>query len=233
MATSDTIESPIHLGFILDGNRRWARQRGLPEMAGHLAGYKALKKVLFSCFDQGVRYVSIYAFSAENWKRDKLEVSSLMQLALQAVAKDLKTLVKRNIKVRFLGRREGLPPEILAAVNKAEEATEHMTGGILAVCFNYGGQQELVDAAKACITDGLSPDEVTEETIAQRLYQPEVPPIDMVVRTSGEQRLSNFMTWRTVYSEFLFLEKYWPDMTKDDATAIIEEYNRRSRRFGG
>jgi undecaprenyl diphosphate synthase len=233
MTNSDTFEAPIHLGFILDGNRRWARQRGLPEIAGHMAGYRALKKVLFSCFDEGVRYVSIYAFSAENWKRDKVEVSGLMQLALQAVAKDLKTLVKKNIKVRFLGRREGLSPEVLAAVNKAETATEHLTGGILAVCFNYGGQQELVDAAKSCLADGLQPEEVTEEAIAQRLYHPEVPPIDMVIRTSGEQRISNFMTWRTVYSEFLFLEKYWPDMTKDDVTAIIEEYNRRSRRFGG
>lgn len=233
MATSVTPESPIHLGFILDGNRRWARQRKLPAIAGHLAGYKALKDVLFSCFDQGVRYVSIYAFSSENWSRDKTEVSGLMQLALQAVTQDLKTLVKKNIKVCFLGRREGLPPEVLAAVVRAEETTEHLTGGMLAVCFNYGGQQELIDAAKACLADGLSPDEITEETFAEHLYHPEVPPIDMVVRTSGEQRLSNFMTWRTVYSEFLFLEKYWPDMTKDDVTAIIEEYNRRSRRFGG
>jgi undecaprenyl diphosphate synthase len=230
---NDTTVIPAHVGFILDGNRRWARSHSIPESDGHLAGYNALKEVLFACFDQKISYVSIYAFSAENWKRDKGEVSGLMRLALQAVAKDLKTLIKKNIRVCFLGRREGLAGTMIAAIEKAEAATRHLNGGTLAVCFSYGGQQEITDAARQCVIDGLSPDEVTEESIAQRLYAPEVPPIDLVVRTSGEQRLSNFMIWRTAYSEFLFLEKYWPDMTKEDVAGIIEEYSRRSRRFGG
>jgi undecaprenyl diphosphate synthase len=142
-------------------------------------------------------------------------------------------MIKRNIRVRFLGRREGLAGKVIAAIEKAEEATRHLDGGTLAVCFNYGGQQEVVDAARKCMDDGLTPEQVNEEAISARLYAPDVPPIDMVVRTSGEHRLSNYMLWRTGYSEFLFLEKFWPEMTKEDVTAIIEEYGRRSRRFGG
>jgi len=224
---------PTHIGFILDGNRRWARKHSIPEFDGHLAGYAALKEVLDGCFEHGVRYVTIYAFSAENWKRSKTEVSGLMRLAVQLATKDLKMLVTKSVRVRFLGRREGLAGKVIAAIEKAEEATQHLTGGTLAVCFNYGGQQEAADAARQCVLDGLTADEITDEAIAQRLYAPDVPPVDLVVRTSGEQRLSNFMLWRIAYSEFIFLEKLWPDMTKTDVTAIIEEYNRRSRRFGG
>ncbi|MEK7153736.1 MAG: polyprenyl diphosphate synthase [Patescibacteria group bacterium] len=224
---------PKHLGFILDGNRRWAKEHSIPEYDGHLAGYNALREVIEGCFEQGVQYVSIYAFSSENWKRDKNEVSGLMKLALQAISKDLKSLIRQNIRVRILGRRSGISSKLLAGFEKAEEATRTLSGGTLAVCFNYGGQQEIADAARQCVEDGLLPEEITEEAIAQHLYAPDVPPVDMVVRTSGEQRLSNFMLWRTAYSEFLFVEKYWPDMTKQDVAAIIEEYGRRSRRFGG
>lgn len=230
---SEEISIPTHIGFILDGNRRWAKAHSLPESDGHLAGYSALKEVLDGCFEQGVQYVSIYAFSAENWKRGKTEVSGLMRLALQAVAQDLKTLIKKNIKVRFLGRREGLTGAVLSAIEKAEAATAHLKGGTLAVCFNYGGQQEIVDAARRCAEDGLAAPDITEDAITQRLYAADVPPVDLVVRTSGEHRLSNFMLWRVAYSEFLFVKKYWPEMTKEDVAAIIEEYGRRSRRFGG
>jgi undecaprenyl diphosphate synthase len=185
------------------------------------------------CFERDIKYVTIYAFSNENWKRDKNEVSGLMKLALQAITKDLKRLIDRNVRVRILGRRDGISAKLLAGFEKCEEKTRHLTGGTLAVCFNYGGQQEIVDAARKCIQDGLAPDEIDEEAIASRIYGPDIPPIDMVVRTSGEQRLSNFMLWRTAYSEFYFLKKLWPEMTKDDVTDIIEEYNRRQRRFGG
>lgn len=224
---------PTHLGFILDGNRRWARQHSIPETDGHLAGYSALHEVLNACFDQGIQYVSIYAFSAENWKREKSEVSSLMKLALKAVARDLNTLIKKNVRVRFLGERSGLAGTVIKAIEKAENATRDLTGPTLAVCFNYGGQQEIAQAARRCLEDGLQPEEVTTEAISARLYGADIPPVDMVVRTSGEHRLSNFMLWRIVYSELFFMEKYWPDMTKTDVTAIIEEYSRRSRRFGG
>jgi undecaprenyl diphosphate synthase len=224
---------PSHIGFILDGNRRWARKHSIPEYDGHLAGYNSLKEVMDGCFERDIKYVTIYAFSNENWKRDKSEVSGLMKLALQAISKDLKRLIDRNVRIRILGRRDGISAKLLAGFEKCEEKTRHLTGGTLAVCFNYGGQQEIIDAARKCMQDGLTPDEIDEEAIASRIYGPDIPPIDMVVRTSGEQRLSNFMLWRTAYSEFYFIKKLWPEMTKDDVTDIIEEYNRRQRRFGG
>lgn len=230
---NDELDIPNHVGFILDGNRRWARAHSIPEMDGHLAGYAALKEVLEGCFEQGIQYVTIYAFSVENWKRSKLEVSSLMRLALQLVSKDLSMLIKKNVRVRFLGRRDGLAPKLHAAIEKAEESTRHLKAGTLAICFNYGGKQEIVDAARKCVQDGLRSEEITEDAITERVYAPDIPPIDMVVRTSGEHRLSNFMLWRIDYSELFFIEKYWPDMTKEDVAGIIEEYRRRSRRFGG
>lgn len=224
---------PKHVGFILDGNRRWARMHGIPEYDGHLAGYNALRDVIEASLEAGIKYVSIYAFSSENWKRDKKEVSGLMRLALHAIAKDTKMLIKNGIRAKFLGRREGISDKLLAAIEKVEVATGQQDRGTLLVCFNYGGQQEIVDAVRQCIADGLEPGDVDELAIEKRLYGDNIPPVDIVVRTSGEQRLSNFMLWRVAYSEFMFVEKYWPDMTKDDVTDIINEYSRRSRRFGG
>jgi len=223
---------PKHVGYILDGNRRWARMHSLPEYDGHLAGYNALKEVVEGSIEQGIKYVSIYAFSTENWQRDKTEVSHLMKLSLHAISTDLKRFVKNGIRVRILGHRDGLSQKLLSAIEKAEEATKLLRKGTVLVCFNYGGQREIADAARKCVEDGLKPAEITEEAIAKRLYAPNVPPLDIIVRTSGEKRLSNFMLWRASYSELLFLDKYWPDMTKQDVTDIIEEYSRRQRRFG-
>lgn len=217
----------------MDGNRRWARQNGLPVYEGHLAGYNAFKEVVEAGFNQGVKYITFYAFSTENWKRDADEVSYLMKVLVMAVNKELKRSIKEGIRVRFLGRRDVVEPKVLKAMEKAEEATKDLTAANLSICLDYGGQQEIADAARQCMTDGLSAEEITPEAISERLYQPELPPIDLVVRTSGEQRISNFMLWRISYSEFLFLQKHWPEMTKDDVTDIIEAYDRRSRRFGG
>lgn len=230
MTDSQTI--PVHLGFILDGNRRWARQHSIPEFDGHLAGYTALTEVIRACFDSGVKYVSIYAFSTENWQRDQSEVSHLMKLALHAFSKDLKNLVKDRIKVRFLGTKEGLSGKIMTVMEKAEEATMLFEGKTLAVCFNYGGQEEIVSAVRAAARDGIDPQNLTERDITEHLYASDIPPVDMVVRTSGEQRISNFMLWRISYSELLFLDKYWPDMNPEDVDTIIAEYGRRQRRFG-
>lgn len=224
---------PNHVGFIMDGNRRWARAHGLPVYEGHLAGYNAFKDLVDECFDRGIKYVTFYAFSTENWKRDAGEVSYLMGVLVMAVKKELKRSIQNGIRVRFLGRRDQVEAKVLKAMEKAEKATAHLTAGNLSICLDYGGQQEIVDAAKACVRDGLTEDDITVEAISQRLYCPEVPPIDMVVRTSGEQRISNFMLWRIEYSEFFFIKKHWPEMTKDDVNVIIEEYDRRSRRFGG
>lgn len=224
--------APTHVGYILDGNRRWARMHSLPEFDGHLAGYNALKEVVEGSFEQGIKYVTVYAFSTENWQREKSEVSNLMKLTLRVITDDLKRFVKNGIRVRVLGHREGLGDKLVTAIEKAEEATKLLTKGTVLVCFNYGGHREIADAARKCIEDGLSAKEITEEAIAKRLYAADVPPVDLVVRTSGEQRLSNFMLWRSSYSELLFLKKFWPDMTKQDVADIIEEYNNRGRRFG-
>lgn len=223
---------PTHVGFILDGNRRWAKQHSIPEFDGHLAGYNALADVIRASFDAGVRYVSIYAFSTENWKRDQSEVSHLMKLAIHAFSTDLKNLIKDHIKVRFLGTNEGLSGKILSVMEKAEEATKRFEDKTLAVCFNYGGQQEIVDAVRMLASQGKDMRSITEQDIATSLYGADIPPVDIVVRTSGERRISNFMLWRVAYSEFMFLDKYWPDMTPDDVAEVIAEYGRRQRRFG-
>jgi undecaprenyl diphosphate synthase len=233
MQQESTTVVPTHLGFIIDGNRRWAKQHGIPSYEGHLAGYNTLKDVLYETFDQGVKFASVYAFSTENWKRAEEEVGYLMKLTLRMVKSDLHELVDRRIRFKHLGSKEGLPANVAKALVEAEEKTKDLDGGTLCACFNYGGQREIVDAARQCVEDGLSGEQITEEAIAERLYAPDVPPIDMMIRTSGERRISNFMLWRIAYSELLFIDKFWPSMTKEDVTSIIEEYGKRNRRFGG
>lgn len=229
----DTSVIPQHVGYIIDGNRRWAKQHGLPVYEGHLAGYNALKDVAVATLEMGVKYISAYVFSTENWKRDTSEVRKLLALVLRLVSVDVPMFNEYNIRLKVLGSREGVSDKILKAIEKAEVATAGNTGGEFALCFNYGGQLEIVDAVKKIVHYGVDASDIDAEMIAQNLYAPEVPPIDLLVRTSGEQRLSNFMLWRSAYSELLFLEKNWPDMTKDDVTAIMKEYTRRQRRFGG
>jgi undecaprenyl diphosphate synthase len=223
---------PRHVGYIVDGNRRWAKSHGLPTYEGHLAGYNALKEVGLATLEAGVEYMSAYVFSTENWKRSADEVKKLMGLTLKVLGADVPEFNKHNVRLKVLGASDDVDPKILKAIEKAEAATAANTGGVFALCFNYGGQREIVDAVKKLVQEGASVDAITEEAIEQNLYAPEVPPIDVVVRTSGEQRLSNFMLWRSAYSEFLFLEKNWPDMTKEDVAAIMKEYAKRQRRFG-
>lgn len=224
---------PKHVGFIVDGNRRWAKKHGIPTYEGHLAGYNALKDVAIETLAQGVEYMSAYIFSTENWKRSADEVKHLMSLTLKILTSDIPIFNEHNVRLRVIGSREGVDKKILKAIDNAEAETAHNTGGVFAVCFNYGGQLEITDAVKKIVQSGVAAEDITEELIARNLYAPEVPPLDVIVRTSGEQRLSNFMLWRSAYSEFIFLKKNWPDMTKDDVTSIIKEYARRQRRFGG
>lgn len=224
---------PRHVGFILDGNRRWAKSHGLPAYEGHLAGYNTLKDIAIETHARGVEYVSAYVFSTENWKRSADEVKKLMGLVLKLVTSDLPEFKERNIKLCIAGSREGVAPKILAAIDKAEQETKNNTGGTFVLCFNYGGQLEVADAVKNIIAAGIPAEKVTPELITDNLYVPDVPAVDVVVRTSGEQRLSNFMLWRAAYSEFIFLEKNWPEMTNDDVSFIMKEYTHRQRRFGG
>jgi len=224
---------PKHIGYIIDGNRRWAKQHGLPTYEGHLAGYNAISEIALATFKSGVEYVSAYIFSTENWKRSEDEVSKLMGLVLRLLTSDLPIFEKNNIKLRILGSRDNVDKRICKAIDNAEAATANNTAGTLAICFNYGGQLEIVDAIKKVIQSGVSADDVDIDLISQNLYAPEVPPLDLVVRTSGEQRISNFMLWRLAYSEIMFIEKFWPDMNKGDVAEIIQQYSQRSRRFGG
>lgn len=224
---------PKHIGYIVDGNRRWAKKHGIPYYEGHLAGHNVLKDIAVETFDAGVKYMSIYVFSTENWRRSKDEVSRLLKLVLKILTTDLKEFQEENIKLRVLGSRQKLDDKIIGAIESAEEATKNNTRGTLAVCFNYGGRLEIVDAVKKIVQSGIPADKINEQTIADNLYVPEIPPLDLMVRTSGEKRISNFMLWRVAYSEMYFINKLWPDMTKNDIKSILSEYSKRHRRFGG
>ncbi|NLA43019.1 di-trans,poly-cis-decaprenylcistransferase [Candidatus Saccharibacteria bacterium] len=226
------LKVPIHIGYIVDGNRRWAKSHGLPTYEGHMAGYNAIHDVAKATFEAGAEFVSAYIFSTENWKRSEEEVGKLMGLVLRLLTADLPKFTKNNIRLKVLGSREGVDEKIIKAIDNAESQTANNTAGTLALCFNYGGQLEIADACKKIVQSGVAADSITPETIARNLYSPDIPPIDLVVRTSGEQRLSNFMLWRSAYSELLFIDKSWPDMTKEDVSVIMEEYNNRIRRFG-
>ncbi len=223
---------PRHVGFILDGNRRWAREHKLPLIEGHRQGYQALKKVTLEAFNQGVEYVSAYVFSTENWKRGKDEVAALLALLLWVFKHELATLNREGVRLKVIGSKARLGKALLKAIHEAEKQTENNTHGTLVLCLNYGGQQEVVDATKRIVAAGYDPEEITPELISKHVYAPEVPPVDFIVRASGEQRLSNFMTWRSVYSELLFTKAYWPDFGVSDLHQVLQEFAQRQRRFG-
>lgn len=223
---------PIHLGLILDGNRRWAKARGLPTLEGHRQGAEAFKTTALAAFEKGVQYVSAYTFSSENWQRTEEEVGYLMKLLVKAVEKHLSTFDKAGIKIVVLGRREGLDKTVLQAIEKAESRTASNAKGTLALCFNYGGHEEIVDALKSILRSGLSADEITHKTIQESLYHPEVPGIDLLVRTSGEQRTSGFMLYRSDYAELYFTDTLWPDFGEAELDKALSEYAQRKRRFG-
>jgi undecaprenyl diphosphate synthase len=229
---SDNTTVPTHLGLILDGNRRWAKQQGLPTLEGHRQGADTFKEISRAAFERGVKYVSAYVFSNENWSRTEEEVGYLMKLLVRVVTGYLDEVHENNIKIVVLGRREGLNKTVLNALEKAEARTADNTKGTIALCFNYGGQEELVDAYKNMLKAGVTADEVTAETIAQNLYGPEVPPVDFLIRTSGEQRTSGYMLYRSAYAELYFTDKFWPDFSVADLDAALEEYANRQRRFG-
>lgn len=233
MPDNEASAVPRHIGYIVDGNRRWAKQHGLPTYEGHLAGYNALKDVALATLQHGTGFMSIYIFSTENWKRSQEEIKGLMSLILKLFTTDAKMFDEYNIRLKVLGKREGLDKKIIEGMDNLEAKTKDNDGGTLVICLNYGGQHEIVDAVKKIVQSGVKAEEVTEDLIAENLYGAEVPPVDVIVRTSGEKRLSNFMLWRAAYSEFIFLDKMWPEMTKEDVDAIIKEYARRHRRFGG
>ncbi len=221
-----------HLGLILDGNRRWAQSHNLPTLEGHRKGYANLKDIAKYAINAGIPYVSAFVFSTENWNRSKEEVSYLMNLAYLVATKEVNEVHKENIRVLFLGSKAGISAKLLKAIEKAEKKTKDNTKGTLALCFNYGGHQEIADAASKIIGQGAKPEAITPELIEQNLYSAYIPPIDLLIRTSGEQRLSGFMLWRAAYAELLFVTKHWPDFTTTDLDAALADYGARERRFG-
>lgn len=227
---------PIHLGFIVDGNRRWAKEHGLPSSEGHRRGYEVLKKIAYVCKDRGIKYMSAYIFSSENWGRSADEVGYLMKLFLFAFRHDMRKFIDDGFRIVFLGRRDRVSQEILDIMDEAETESAGNSDATLAIHFNYGGHAEIIDAARHLAADVQSGRadlaEMTDDKFRQYLYHPEVPDMDMMVRTSGEQRVSGFALWRIAYSELMFLDKKWPDMTEADIDAIIAEYSHRNRRFG-
>jgi undecaprenyl diphosphate synthase len=223
---------PNHLGLIMDGNRRWAQEKGLRPFEGHRRGYLRLKKIAEAAFDRNVNYVSAFVFSTENWNRSKEEVAYLMDLLYWVTTVELNKLHKRNIKIVFVGTQKGLSQKILDAIKIGEEKTLHNTGGTLVLCLNYGGQQELSDAFASIIRQGISADQITPELINKNLYDPSLPPLDLIIRTSGEQRLSGFMLWSAAYAELKFVLKYWPAFTVADLEDALQDYAQRHRRFG-
>jgi undecaprenyl diphosphate synthase len=230
--TLNTSVVPVHLGLILDGNRRWARSQGLPTLEGHRKGYDNLKTIARHAFESGVQYVSAYIFSTENWTRAKEEVDYLMNLAIKIASKDAAELIKENIKIVVLGIEDKLDTKLVEMWRRNEEDSKNNTGGTLALCFNYGGLREISDAVKQVVAKGTKAEDISEEMITQNLYHPEVPPVDLMIRTSGEQRISNFMIWRIAYAELYFTGKHWPAFTPADLDIALAEYKKRQRRYG-
>ncbi len=228
-----SLEIPHHVGIILDGNRRWAKRRGLPSLEGHRRGYQNLKTIARHALDMGVSYLSAFIFSTENWKRSKEEVDYLMDLAKNIIENDAQELIKEGIKVVMVGSRKGVRQDILDAIDRLEAKTVKNHRGTLALCFNYGGHQEIVDAVSQIVRKGMKADDITSQDISDHLYAADVPPIDLIIRTSGEQRLSNFMMWRAAYAELYFIDKQWPAFNKKDFDDAIAVFGSRLRRFGG
>ena len=228
---------PTHVAIIMDGNGRWAAQRGLPRFEGHRKGIDAIRRAVRTATDLGIRYLTVYSFSAENWRRPADEVSYLMGLLKRFVRHDLAELHVNNIRVRIIGERDGLASDIRLLLDEAEQLTRSNTGLTLVIAFNYGGRQEIVSAMRALarkVRDGeLDPADIDMDTVGAALDTHGIPDPDLVIRTSGEQRVSNFLTWQTAYSEFVFLPCYWPDFDEAAFRAAIDEYCRRDRRFGG
>ena len=228
---------PVNVGIIMDGNGRWAKKRGLPRQAGHVAGAQVFRKIAKYCDQRGVRYLTVYAFSTENWKRPEDEVHAIMDLLRQSLKESLADFQKENIRTRFIGDRSVLETDIQELMAEAEEATAHTTGMTLNIAINYGGQQELAAAARTLAQQveagTLTAAEIDEERLQAALYTADQPPVDLILRPSGEYRLSNFMIWQTAYAEFVFMDVLWPDFTEADLEKAFAEYGRRNRRFGG
>lgn len=226
-----------HVGIIMDGNGRWANDQGLPRAQGHFQGAKVVKDIIKAAPSLGIKVLTIYAFSTENWNRPKYEVKILMNLFQNEITKQFEELLEHNVRIRFIGSKINLPKSLVQATEKLEARTEHNTGLIVQVALNYGGRRDIVDAVKKIghnIKSGLlDPEEISENHISEAISTAGIIDPELIIRTSGELRISNFLLWQSAYSEFAFIKKHWPDFTPEDLGEIINEVGLRKRRFGG
>lgn len=224
---------PTHLGIIIDGNRRWARKRGLPTLEGHRRGYENLKKVGEWAKKRGIKVLTAYCFSTENWNRSKKEVNYLMWLLAKALSKkSVREYNKKGVKLQIIGQKERLSKTLQKRIKEAEELTKDNKEVILNLAISYGGRPEIIQAVKKIIKKKIPANKITEDLISQHLWTADLPEPDLIIRTGGEQRLSNFLTWQSVYSEFYFTKKYWPAFTEKDLDEALKDYYQRQRRFG-
>jgi undecaprenyl diphosphate synthase len=233
----DGSDTPRHVAIIMDGNGRWAAARGLPRVEGHRRGVEALRKTVRAASELGISVLTIFSFSSENWSRPQSEIRDLLALLRRFIRNDLAELHKSNVRVRVIGERDDLPTDIRALLEEAEDLTKHNDGLMLVVAFNYGARQEIARAARRLALEvlggRLSADDITPDLLSRHLDQPDLPDPDVIIRTSGEQRLSNFLLWQAAYSELVFVPIYWPDFDRAALEGAIAEYRRRERRFGG
>ena len=222
---------PVHVGIIMDGNGRWAQRRGLPRIEGHREGAKVTEKIVIAASKMGIKYLSLYAFSTENWKRPKEEVNFLFHLMYEYVKSKLPLFLENNVSFRAMGRLWELPDYLQEGFKEMEEKTAHCDGMVALFAVNYGGKQEILDATNKAIKAGEK--EITEEILRKYLYIPELPDLDLLIRTSGEMRISNFLLWQSVYAELWFTETLWPDFTRSEFRMAVKSFSNRERRFGG
>ncbi len=230
---STSMKAPAHVAIIMDGNGRWATERGLPRMAGHRAGTKNLRRVIRAAANVGIKNLTFYAFSTENWKRPEDEVKGLMALLAEFIETEIQELHKEGARLLHIGHLDGLGPALKKKVEDAIELTKNNTRINIILAFNYGGRDEIVCAIKKLIKEGVSADEIDVERVSAAMFTAGTPDPDLVIRTSGEQRTSNFLVWQTVYSEWFFPQVYWPDFSEEHLLQILEDFSKRDRRFGG
>ena len=229
----NTTKVPNHIAIIMDGNGRWAEKHHLPRLAGHQAGTENLREIIKGCVEFGVKYLTVYAFSTENWKRSPAEVNGLLGILADSLERELGELHKQDVQLRHIGRLEQLNPELRKKVLAAVELTKNNQRLILTIAWNYGSRDEIVLALEKIIREGIQPSQLNEELISQHLFTANLPDPDLVIRTSGEMRTSNFLLWQTAYSEWYFTGVLWPDFNKNELQKAILDYSQRERRFGG
>ena len=221
------------VAIILDGNGRWAKRRGLPTAAGHRAGARTVRKIVEASIGFGIHDLAVFAFSTENWSRSEEEVDALMEIFAETIERELPDLAEQGVRVQFIGRRDRAPAELRSRMDAMEDRTALNTRINLWVAFDYGGRAELVEAARRLVESGVEPEDIDENVFAANLYAPDLPDPDLLIRTSGEQRISNFLLWQIAYSELVFVDRYWPDFDERDLRHALAEYASRRRRFGG